>query len=613
MNIKIKYIRLLIVLFIVTSFLNLSLKSAKASTIFSESLQGPSGQIWNPSFFNFQSGNKAVYNSDGIIGTSNNDNYYTYRTTNLDNDIKWTVILNGNYQGIVSCRDSNDVSSEERAIFNGNGTVNLQWFHSGGGTNGPGASIPLIGSHTFELICISNIITLKEDGATLLSANTNWDNSQIMQAIRLDLNDTSTTITSYQLCDSSGCSISISPTPSTSPTPTPIPDSHLNVPLLKQTANPWQSQIYDSAKSWAKSNFTINAWGCFITDAAMIFQYFGIQKMPDGSPVNPGTINTWLRSQKDGYVGNGYVNPLALQNLSKLIKLAFNNPSYTADALEYKLSNGANTNLVAQNLLSNIPSILAEPGSVGVGHYVVATGKTGSTFTINDPFYNRTLLTDGYNNTFLFSQRYVPSHTDLSYILLVGPQNVDFTVTDASGSAVGEEITQGPLQNPNDPSETNGAPIKMFFLEQPSDGSYTITVTSNIAYAAKAYLYDQSGNVQIMDLKGSGTLANPDVFTLLFTKADSHQDSVKKVSIFDQLTNDILQLYQQNLIKKGNSKDLLEEVNEAKNQYNKQHFLQEKVKLAELLIKLIVWDSNHTVSHTAYQTLVGDITYLLTH
>src|ERR1700722_603606 len=92
----------------------------------------------------------------------------------------------------------------------------------------------------------------------------------------------------------------------------------LSVPLIKQTSTPWQSQEYDSAHIWNPSNPTINAWGCAMTSAAMIFRYYGINELPDGTPLDPGTLNKWLENQPDGYVETGWVNWIALSRLSKL-------------------------------------------------------------------------------------------------------------------------------------------------------------------------------------------------------------------------------------------------------------------------------------------------------
>ncbi|HSW97484.1 MAG TPA: C39 family peptidase [Candidatus Saccharimonadales bacterium] len=390
----------------------------------------------------------------------------------------------------------------------------------------------------------------------------------------------------------------------------PISDIHLSVPSLKQTSNPWQSQLYDSANKWSPGNSSINIWGCAVTSAAMVLQYNGITKMPDNSPLNPGTLNTWLKSQKDGYVGNGLVNWLALQRFTQLVKLAFNNPGFTADALEYKRVKNADKVTLLSDLQNNHPDILEQPG-----HFVVATGTSGTTFTINDPYFSRNTLNDGYNNTFLTLGRFIPSHTDLSYILLVGPLGLDFSMKNSSGSAVGEEFVQQPLSNPTNPSLLSGLPIKLFYLTQPGNDIYNLTITnaSNTPYDAQAYVYDTSGNVQVFDLAGSGNQNNPDNFTINYTKTNDKQDSIKKQSVFDNMYTDINTFCQQNQIKKNTCHELLDQINDAKNQYDKHHIVQEKIELAELLIKLIIWNGNHTISDTVYQTLVSDITYLLTH
>ena len=93
----------------------------------------------------------------------------------------------------------------------------------------------------------------------------------------------------------------------------------LNVPPLKQISDPWQNQVYDSANLWSPLNPTINRWGCALTSAAMVFQYHGLTKLPDNTTLDPGTVNAWLKTQLDGYVGNGYVNWLALSRLFSIL------------------------------------------------------------------------------------------------------------------------------------------------------------------------------------------------------------------------------------------------------------------------------------------------------
>ncbi|HEX8966146.1 MAG TPA: C39 family peptidase, partial [Patescibacteria group bacterium] len=214
----------------------------------------------------------------------------------------------------------------------------------------------------------------------------------------------------------------MTPTPSPTPTPTPTPSEiNLNVPLIKQSDDPWQSQEYDTAHLWNSISTTIHDWGCALTSAVMALQYNGITKMPDNTPLDPASLNAWLKSQPDGYIGNGLVNWLAIPRLTRLAKLSFNNPDFTSDALEYKRIQGNSNESIAADLKNGLPDILEEPG-----HFIIAKGTQGSTFTINDPYYDRSLLTDTYNNSFLHAGKFVPSHTDLSYLMFTGSQSLSF-------------------------------------------------------------------------------------------------------------------------------------------------------------------------------------------
>jgi len=73
----------------------------------------------------------------------------------------------------------------------------------------------------------------------------------------------------------------------------------LDVPLLKQSDFPWKNHEYDTAKQWS-SNPSIERWGCALTSMVMIMQHYGMHTMPDMQSVNPGTVNSWLKLEKDG-------------------------------------------------------------------------------------------------------------------------------------------------------------------------------------------------------------------------------------------------------------------------------------------------------------------------
>jgi peptidase C39-like protein len=230
----------------------------------------------------------------------------------------------------------------------------------------------------------------------------------------------------------------------------------LSVPLIKQISNPWQSQEYDSAHIWNPSNITINAWGCALTSATMIFRYYGINELPDGTPIDPGSLNTWLKNQPDGYVRTGWVNWLALSRLSKLATNI--NHIIAFDALEYNRISGANTTQLTTDLDNQHPDILEESG-----HFIVAKGINDTTFDINDPYYSRSTLNDGYNNSFLSLGQYIPSHTDLSYIMITTSPNANITIKNNRNITVGTSFTQSSIINPLNSSNKN-SPINFHGL-----------------------------------------------------------------------------------------------------------------------------------------------------
>lgn len=382
-----------------------------------------------------------------------------------------------------------------------------------------------------------------------------------------------------------------------------IPD--LNVPLLKQTSDPWQSQIYDSADRWSPSNPTIRDWGCAMTSAAMVLKYYGINKLPNNTDLNPGTLNTWLNNQPDGYVGDGLTNWIAISRLSKLAKS--NNPDFKYDALEFSRIWGENKTQLTDDIKNLRPDILEVPG-----HFIVGKGINGNTFNINDPYYDRSTLNDGYSNTFSSLGRYIPSNSDLSYIMLVTDPNVQITVKDSSNNPLGDQFIQQPLANDSDNTKTNGPPIKIFYFQKPDDGNYQIFLTSNNRklYELKIYLYYRDGNVNLQNQKGVIDPSNQNTFNLIFDKQDSNNSSLKKVVTFQSMINDINQLRKLNLIQHdGISKSLISIIKSAEKDYKKG-----KNKIALLKLNAFELSLNTLrgkgIKEEAYQILLYDVKYL---
>ncbi len=314
--------------------------------------------------------------------------------------------------------------------------------------------------------------------------------------------------------------------PVTTPTPTPTPLPNLNVLDIKQYTPPWSSQVYDHAASWS-TNPTINRWGCALTAADMILQYYGFQ-------TDPGNLNTWLNSQSDGYVRNGLLNWLAISRYSKL------NSSITRPSLEFIRLSNINQNVINE-LNNNRPAILEEPG-----HFVVAKSQTQTSFGINDPGYSNRPTLASYGNNFNSIEAYRPSHTDLSYIMLTVDPQFDLKVTDTNmNEIIGNTFLQNPLIDDINNTSTSGTPLKIFEFPKPVNGNYKVQITGNGIYELDSYLYDSNGNVGLN--KTNGILGNnqTDEYQVMIGQGNS---ITQKVTI-DQIIQDWEDAKNQNKIK----------------------------------------------------------------
>ncbi len=331
----------------------------------------------------------------------------------------------------------------------------------------------------------------------------------------------------------------------------------LNVPLFMQIDPAWGGQIYDSALSWSPSSPGISAWGCVVTSAAMVFNYHNITKLPNNLDLNPGNLNAWLKSQPDGYVGSGLVNWLALSRLSKQAKSK--NPQFTYDALEYKRVNGFNPDQLRDDLKNNIPGILEVPG-----HFVVGKGTVNTSFTINDPYYVGRTNLEPYSNTFLTLSRFIPSNTDLSYIMFIVEDGILLSVKDQNGNAVGEGFVQQPLQE-DEGSLKSGAPMFMYYITQPVSGQYEVEVSGNKQYSLQTFFYDTNGEVKVMSTNGVVRSGGKDAYTISFNKENILSSNTVGHASFDGLLSDIEYFYSVNKIKSRTLYVLLrEEVEYAK-------------------------------------------------
>lgn len=385
-------------------------------------------------------------------------------------------------------------------------------------------------------------------------------------------------------------------------------DNALAVPLLKQTSNPWQSQTYDTANVWNPIDPTINAWGCALTSAAMVLKFHGINKMLDGvTDLDPGTLNTWLNSQEDGYVGNGLINWLAISRFSKLARGINGVLSY--DALEYNRIEGADTTQLGEDLNNNIPGILEEPG-----HFIVAKGITQTSFSINDPFYDDRPTLASYSGTFLSLGRFVPSLTDLSYIMIVLDTNIQGNLKDAANNPVGTSFIQNPIINPLNPSSSSSPAKRIIYLPKPDTGLYDLILSSNTntTYSAKIFLYDENGNVSLLNPSGVLGNENTDTIKIDFHKNGNTDTATKRTVTFQSTIDDIIALRNLTQIKKEKLKtDLIKLVQKAEGIVNAAKFKKNELKQKfNDFEKNLKKNRGKDMTEDAYQILLYDLQFL---
>ncbi len=190
----------------------------------------------------------------------------------------------------------------------------------------------------------------------------------------------------------------------------------LSVPDIKQYSSPWNDDEYDTASAWSE-NPTIERWGCALTSSSMVLQYHG-------HSTNPDDLNNWLNSQPDGYIRNGLLNWLAVSRYTQI------NSSPSSPTLEFR-KHPASLSTLSDEIDNSRPSIVKVPG-----HFAVVKGIENSDYLVNDPISTNTLLSkveSDHGDFYSSIYSYIPSTTDLSYILLVFDSDKGIAIFDPNG------------------------------------------------------------------------------------------------------------------------------------------------------------------------------------
>jgi hypothetical protein len=410
----------------------------------------------------------------------------------------------------------------------------------------------------------------------------------------------------------------------------------LNVPYFSQNASPWGKQEYDHAKSLGFSDLTMDRWGCAVTSAAMVLNYHNIKQFGNGTAITPGTLNDWLKNYKNGYVtgygSDGSYSSINWNAVSILTRDLFN-LGKAPYKLEYQGLQVAGNNFPSINaqldsdLENNIPDILWVRNASTSGHFVVATGKEGSKYFINDPEWDVKTL-DSFYSPYMQLGRYVPSHTDLSYLMFVVNPDVHIMVTAPDGKKTGTQWVNGStmqedsiqnawygfspaISNPNKSGneESLGTGVNMFILPKPTNGEYKIQLTSNRLqpFTLNLLAYDVNGNELAKKQYGFTEKGNALVYSLNYSQNAASQISTPKVT-FESTIKDIKNL---STLKQCNpvfASGLIQMVKSAQlmAKFNKKKQANELLSLAINLLN----KSKKFISPIAYETIIFDLTTL---
>lgn len=252
---------------------------------------------------------------------------------------------------------------------------------------------------------------------------------------------------------------------------------HEIFPYLSQLDPLWGDHEYDSVAGWAGvDNSGIERWGCALTSATMVLQKYGVKSTADRL-IDPGELNSWLKSHNDGYVGMGLLNWIAVSRYVREQHALGLSPT----KLEFERSYLPTTPI--------LPSIF----DLG-GHFVVAHDTQDLNWLINDP--NNEGRTSLAMTTPLKSiNRFVPSETDLSYMLFTLSPSASGTLRDENGDLITLNWIEEFIEAHGSMSQTPA--LKVAMLPKPLDGKYYLQVNqpdSAPRGELNVYLYDEQAS-----------------------------------------------------------------------------------------------------------------------
>lgn len=408
----------------------------------------------------------------------------------------------------------------------------------------------------------------------------------------------------------------------------------LTVPYFGQNDSPWGSTEYDHA-SGKLSNPTMNRWGCVVASAAMVLRYHNINEFADGAPINPGSLNEWLKNNKGYLTGynnmDGFYSYFNWPVIGTLTKQLFNARKSNIKLMHKRAYPSNNTTTILNEDLNKFPDILGVNNSQTSSHFVVAKGRSGNTYSINDPEWNYPTLTS-FNNNYSQVDRYILSQTNLSYLLAVVNPGVELLITDTQNYRTGKYFNNGqlqqfdtinnayysfqpPISNPNSQGvpENLGTGVNEFLLPEPENGKYTIKLSSKKSgfYEINIASFEEEGNNALNKIRGVISSNNDEIIEIDYSQSQTSE--IKRTVSFQSLINDINEAKNLNLIKPWVANNLIKLTKSSQKNYDKGR---KKIAVIELnVFENIIKSIRKTplIKEDAYQILLYDVRYLKRH
>lgn len=266
---------------------------------------------------------------------------------------------------------------------------------------------------------------------------------------------------------------------------------------FKQNDELWATNVYDHADRWS-SDPSMSRWACALSSAAMLLRSNGFHFLENGELLDPVSLNNWLLAQSDGYVADGLLNWLAISRLSQILSTR---DGGLLPKLEFSFFQGEvveNLATLQQFLSGNSGQIAAVPGHF---FFVENYLEDEDDFMIKDPLYDYNLLSD-VSSSIESLRLFKPSFTDLSYLFLVVPAGLDFSLSNELGQEIKE--LQAVKESIVAETEAIGAGYDLFYYPQPKEEQLNLLFTAEnfsleILDELQIFFYQVDGSVQVLN------------------------------------------------------------------------------------------------------------------